>query len=82
LRTLNDKPKRDLYFRLAFVVLYLKETISGNLYMILHQVSDNPKYFEKPDDYNDYDHNIKDGFDFMIHGDISVYKPQNKTCNY
>jgi len=49
--------------------------------MDVRQVSENTKYLEKPDNYNDHDHNVEDGLDFVIHGNIGVDKPQNETCN-
>lgn len=49
--------------------------------MYIRQVRENPEYLEKPDDNNNHNHNIEDGFDFVIHGDVSIDKPQNKTCN-
>jgi hypothetical protein len=51
------------------------------LYVDIRQVSENPEYLEKPDNYNNHDHNVEDGFDFVIHRDVSVDKPQNKTCD-
>ena len=43
--------------------------------MIMHQVSNNAKYFKEPNDNNYHNHNIEDGFDFMIHGDVGIDKP-------
>jgi hypothetical protein len=43
--------------------------------MYTHQVTDNPKYLEKPDDNNNHNHNIEDGFDFVIHGNVCIDKP-------
>jgi hypothetical protein len=45
------------------------------LNMYTHQVTDNPKYLEKPDDNNNHNHNIEDGFDFVIHGNVCIDKP-------
>jgi hypothetical protein len=49
--------------------------------MDIRQVGENPEYLEKPDDDHNHDHHIENGFDFVIHGDISIDKPKNKTCN-
>jgi hypothetical protein len=43
--------------------------------MYIRQVSENPKYLEKPNDYDNHDHNIEDGFDFGIHGNIIIDQP-------
>jgi hypothetical protein len=45
------------------------------LYIIVHQVSYNPEYFKEPNDNYNHNHNIEDGFDFMIHRDVGVDKP-------
>jgi hypothetical protein len=45
------------------------------LNMDIRQVSENPEYLEKPDDYDNHDYNIENGFDFVIHGDISINQP-------
>jgi len=34
-----------------------------------------PKYLEKPNNNCNYNHNIEDGFDFSIHGDVCIDKP-------
>jgi hypothetical protein len=39
-----------------------------------------PKDFEEPNHYDDHDHNIQDGFNFTIHRNVGVYKPQKNTC--
>jgi len=39
------------------------------------------EYFEQPYDYN-YDHHyVEDFFDFAIHGDVCVNKPEENTRN-
>jgi hypothetical protein len=43
--------------------------------MYILQVIENPKYLKKPDDQNNHNHYIEDGFDFSIHGDIIINKP-------
>jgi hypothetical protein len=43
--------------------------------MNVRKVSENPEYLEKPYNYSDHYHNVEDGFDLVIHGDVSVYKP-------
>jgi hypothetical protein len=40
-----------------------------------------PEYPEKPDDNNNHDHYIENGFDFVIHGDVGVDKPKDNPCN-
>jgi hypothetical protein len=40
-----------------------------------------PKCLEKPDDQNDHNHNVEDPFDFAIHGDVCIDKPQKNTYN-
>ena len=40
-----------------------------------------PKCFEKPNDHTNHDHNIKNGFDFVIHWNIRIDKPQDYACN-
>jgi hypothetical protein len=43
--------------------------------MYIRQVSENPKYLEKPNDNNNHNHNVENGFDFVIHGDVCIDKP-------
>jgi len=45
------------------------------LNMYIRQEVENPKYLEKPDDDHNHNHNIEDGFDLVIHGDVPVDKP-------
>lgn len=40
-----------------------------------------PEDFEKPDNNDDHDHDIQDGFDLMIHGNVGVDKPKKNACN-
>ena len=44
-------------------------------YMHIHQVMDYSKRLEKPNDNNNHNHDIKNGFDFVIHGDVCINKP-------
>ena len=43
--------------------------------MYILQVIENSKYLEKPNDNNNHNHNIENGFDLVINGDISIDKP-------
>jgi hypothetical protein len=43
--------------------------------MNIGQRIEKPKYFEKPNDDNYYDHNVENSFDFSIHRDISIDEP-------
>jgi hypothetical protein len=45
------------------------------LYVDIRQVSENPEYLEKPNDYDNHDHNIENGFDFVIHGNVGIDQP-------
>ena len=49
--------------------------------MYTHEVAENPKYFEKPDNNDNYDNCVKDVFDFAIHRDKIIDKPKKNTCN-
>ena len=49
--------------------------------MDISQVGKDPEYLEEPDDDNNHDYYIENGFDFVIHGDVGVDKPKNKTCD-
>jgi len=46
-----------------------------------HQVTEKSKYLEQPDDENNHNNNVKDGFDFAIHGDVSIDQPKENACN-
>ena len=46
-----------------------------------HQVTKQSEYFEKPDDNNNDNYNIQDIFDFMIHWDVRIDKPEQNTDN-
>jgi len=43
--------------------------------MHIRDIMDNPKYLEKPNNNNNYNHNVEYGFDFSIHGDVRIDKP-------
>jgi len=45
------------------------------------QITENPKYIQKPYYNNDYNHNIQDWLDFTIHRDVIIDKPEQNTCN-
>ena len=45
------------------------------LNMKILQVSEKSKYLKKPDNNNNYNHNVEDIFDFMIHRDVIIDKP-------
>ena len=49
--------------------------------MYTHQVTDNPKYLEKPNDNNNHNHHIEYAFDLAIHWDVGIHKPENNTHN-
>lgn len=49
------------------------------LYMYIHQVGENPKYLEKPNDKNNHNHNIENWFDVVVHGDKCIDDPQKDT---
>ena len=43
--------------------------------MYVFEITENPKYFEKPDYNNNHNNNVEDVFDFMVHRDIIIDKP-------
>jgi predicted glycosyltransferase len=45
------------------------------LHGYIHQIIDDPEYFEQPYHNNDYNNGVKDFFDFVIHGDESIHQP-------
>jgi hypothetical protein len=51
------------------------------LYMDAHQVSEQPEDFKEPDNDNNHNDNIEDGFNFSIHGNVGVDKPKKNTCD-
>ena len=51
------------------------------LYMYILQMTEKSKCLKKPNDNNNYNHNIEDFFDFAIHGDVCIDKPQQNTCD-
>ena len=52
-----------------------------SLNMYTPQVTENPKYLKKPNNYNDHDNDVEDVFYFIIHWDIIIDKPQKNACN-
>jgi len=42
--------------------------------MDIPQVTEDTKYFKKPDNYCNYNHNVEYVFDFAIHGDVVIDK--------
>jgi len=49
--------------------------------MYVLQISENPKYFKKPDNNNNHNNNVENVFNFMIHWDIIIDKVEKETCN-
>ena len=49
------------------------------LYMYIHQVVEKSKYFEKPNNYNNHDHNVKYFFNCGVHRNIGIDKPKKKA---
>jgi hypothetical protein len=45
----------------------------------IRQVGENPEHFEKPDDHNNDDDDVQDGFNLAVHGDVCVDQPENNT---
>ena len=39
------------------------------------------KSLQQPDNNEDYHHHIEDAFNLAVHGDVSVYKPENNPNN-
>jgi hypothetical protein len=68
-RSVSNAPK--ILFKFTMSVLNLH----------IHQIAENPKYLEKPDNKSNHNHKIEDIFDFVIHGDERVDKPKKNTHN-
>jgi hypothetical protein len=51
------------------------------LYIYATKRVEHPKYFEEPNNYSNYNHYIKNGFNFMIHRDIIINKPEQDSRN-
>jgi hypothetical protein len=51
------------------------------LHVNVGDVGEQPEYFQKPDNDDDYNHDIQDGFDLMIHGNVCVDKPKKNPRN-
>lgn len=49
------------------------------LYMYIRQVTEQTKYLQKPDDYDNYNYYIEDSFKRALHRDITIYNPQENT---
>jgi hypothetical protein len=47
--------------------------------MYIPEIAQKSKYFYKPNNYSNYDHNVEDPSDFTIHGDVVVYKPEKNS---
>ena len=51
--------------------------------MDIHQKAENPKYFKQPHNQYNYNNYVEDIFDFTIHRNVVVYKPdKNANKNY
>ena len=50
-----------------------------NMY-ILEEI-ENPEYLEEPNNDNNHNYDIENVFDFMVHRDIIIDKPEKNTCN-
>jgi hypothetical protein len=55
--------------------------LSRSLNIKILQVTEDPKYLEKPDYNNKYNYYVEDTLDFTIHRDIGIDNIKNKTCN-
>jgi len=49
--------------------------------MYIHQATENSKHLEKPYNQNDYNNNIQNFFDVVIHGDEWINKPKQDSNN-
>ena len=49
--------------------------------MYILKINEYPEYFQEPYNYNNHNNNVKDVFNFMVHRDIIINKPEKKTCN-
>jgi hypothetical protein len=47
--------------------------------MYIRHVSEKPKYLEQPYDQYNYNHNVENLFDFVVHGDECIDDPQQNT---
>jgi hypothetical protein len=45
--------------------------------MYVGEISEKPEFFQKPDYYYNYNYNVENGFDFVIHRNVIIYKPEN-----
>jgi|WetSurMetagenome_2_1015567.scaffolds.fasta_scaffold110845_2 hypothetical protein len=53
------------------------------LNMYIHQVTEKSEYFQKPDDYYNYNYKVEYFFERALHRDITIYNPEDNTsCNY
>ena len=52
-----------------------------NLNIDILQVMEKSKYFQKPNNNNDYNNNIEDTFNCMIHRDESINEPKDNPGN-
>ena len=43
--------------------------------MYVFEITENPKYFEKPYNNHHHNNNVEDVFYFMVHWDIIIDKP-------
>jgi len=45
------------------------------LYLNIGQIAKKPEYLEKPNNSNNYNYNIEDVFNLMIHRDVCIDNP-------
>ena len=50
-----------------------------NMYIL--EETENPEYLEEPNNYNNHNNDVENVFDFVIHRDIIIDKPEKNTCN-
>jgi hypothetical protein len=50
-----------------------------NMYIL--KVTENPKYFKKPDNNNNHNNNVEDVFYLTVHWDIIIDKPKKDASN-
>jgi hypothetical protein len=48
-----------------------------NMYVL--QITEKAKYFQQPYDHYNYSDDVEDVFDFTIHRNVVVYKPEKNT---
>lgn len=77
-RTVSNPPKIFLIFISAYK--YCRYKIKCILNAYITQVMENPEYFQKPYNNEDYHHNIQNGFNLFIHRDVRINEPQNNSC--